>query len=130
MEVRRMIENLVETTSDHLLAETSSCKYQNYRYVTSTCVDNGDDTIDVYYHFDKEYEMKNVKITVKKGEEIPSISKIYFSAVLVENEMKELFGLNITDIAIDYGGHMLLSDEELSSPMLRQQITIEQRGGK
>ncbi len=125
-----MVENLVEITSDKLLAEASKCKYNGYRFVTATCADNGDDTIDVYYHFDKDYEMRNIKITVKKGEEIPSVSKVYFSSILVENEMKELFGLNITDIAIDYGGHMLLSDEELNSPMLRQQITIEQRGGK
>jgi hypothetical protein len=56
--------------------------------------------------------------------------KIFFCAVLVENEMKELFGINVTDMALDFGGHMLLSEEELDSPMLRQQITIEQRGGK
>lgn len=124
-----MIKNLVEITSSQLLQETAKCRYHGFRFVTCTSVDNGDDTIDVYYHYDKDYEMKNIKITVKKGEEIPSISKIYFSSILVENEMKELFDLNITDIAVDYGGHMLLSDEELNSPMLRQQITIEQKGG-
>jgi hypothetical protein len=43
--------------------------------------------------------------------------------------MKELFGLKIKNIAIDYGGHMLLSDEELDSPMAKQQIVIEQRKG-
>ena len=125
-----MIENLVEITSDKLLSETSKSKYQGYRFVTATCADNGDDTIDILYHFDKNYEMKNYRVTVKKGEEIPSISKIFFCAVLVENEMKELFGVNITNLALDFGGHMLLSEEELDSPMLRQQITIEQRGGK
>ena len=125
-----MIENLVEVTIDQLLAETSKSKYQGYRFVTASCADNGDDTIDVLYHFDKDYQMKNIKVTVKKGEEVPSISQVFFSAVLVENEMKELFGIDITDMAIDFGGHMLLSEEELDSPMLRRQITIEQRGGK
>jgi NADH:ubiquinone oxidoreductase subunit C len=125
-----MIENLVEITIDQLLAETSKSKYQGYRFITATCADNGDDTIDVFYHYDKDYKMKNLKITVQKGEEVPSISKVFFSAALVENEMKELFGVNITDMVIDFGGHMLLSEEELDSPMLRRQITIEQRGGK
>ncbi len=124
-----MIENLVEITSDQLLGEVQKAKYEGYRFITSSCADNGDDTIDVIYHFDKDYEMKNFKVTVKKGEEVPSISKIFFCALLVENEMKELFGLNITGIVIDYGGHMLLSEEELGSPFLRQQITIEKRGG-
>lgn len=124
-----MIENLVEITVDQLLGEVQNCKYEGYRFVTATCADNGDGTIDVIYHFDKDYKMKNYKVTVKGGEEVPSISKVFFCALLVENEMKELFGINITNIAIDYGGHMLLSEEELGSPMLRQQITIEKRGG-
>jgi ech hydrogenase subunit D len=124
-----MVENLVEITSDQLLAEVQKCKYDGYRFVTATSVDNGDDTIDVIYHFDRDYMMKNLKVTVEKGEEVPSISKVYFCALLVENEIKELFGVNFTGIAVDYGGHMLLSEEELGSPMLRQQITIEKRGG-
>jgi len=125
-----MIENLVGITIDQLLAETQKCKYEGYRFITATCADNGDETIDIIYHFDKDYEMKNYRVTFNKGEEVPSISKIFLCAVLVENEIKELFGVNVTDIAIDYGGHMLLSEEELDSPMLRRQITIEKRGGK
>lgn len=125
-----MIENLLEITIDQLLAEVSKSKYEGYRFITATSADNGDDSIDIIYHFDKDYEMRNYRVTVKNGEEIPSISKIFFCAVLVENEMKELFGIKITDIALDFGGHMLLSQEELDSPMLRRQITIEKRGGK
>ena len=90
----------------------------------------GNDTLDVIYHFDKDFELKNFRLTVKRGEAVPSISKIYFCAILVENEMKELFGLNVENIAIDYGGHMLLSDDELSSPMAKQQIVIERKGAK
>ncbi len=125
-----MIENLIEITSDQLQSEISNCKYQGYRFITATCADNGDDTIDILYHLDKDYEMRNYRVTVKKDEEIPSISNIFFCAVLVENEMKELFGINISNIALDFGGHMLLSEEELDSPMLRRQITIEKREGK
>ena len=124
-----MIENLVEITVDQLLAEVHQCKFEGYRFVTATSVDNGDGTIDVLYHFDKDFVMKNFKITVNKEDKVPSISKDFFSAVLVENEIKELFGVNIVDIAIDYGGRMLLTDEQMNSPMLRNQITIEQRGG-
>lgn len=124
-----MIENLVDITVDQLLAEVHQCKFEGYRFVTATSVDNGDGTIDVLYHFDKDFVMKNFKITVNKEDKVPSISKDFFSAVLVENEIKELFGVNIVDIAIDYGGRMLLTDEQMNSPMLRNQITIEQRGG-
>lgn len=119
-----MIDNLFEIPVDRLLGQTQDMRYHNYRFITASCVDNGDETLDVFYHFDKDLELMNYKIKVSRGEEVPSISKIYFCALLVENEMKELFGLNVTNIAIDYGGHLLLSDDAPDMPMSRQQITI------
>lgn len=125
-----MIENLTEISKEQLLGEVQKAKYNQYRFVTASCVDTGDGNIDVIYHFDKDLELKNFRIKVQKGEEIPSVSKIYLCAILVENEMKELFGLNVNGIAIDYGGHMLLSDDDLKNPMAKQQIVIEKKGEK
>lgn len=126
-----MIENVQNISVESLLRYVQDMLFNGYRFITATSVDNGDGTVDVLYHFDKDLEMKHLRITVNKQEEIPSISGIYFGAVLVENEMKELFGLNIKNIVIDYGGHMLLSDEELDAPMSRQ-ITIvnKDKGGE
>ncbi len=125
-----MIENVQNISVESLLRYVHDMLFNGYRFITATSVDNGDGTVDVLYHFDKDLEMKHLRITVNKQEEIPSISGIYFGAVLVENEMKELFGLNIKNIVIDYGGHMLLSDDELEAPMARQ-ITIinKDKGG-
>jgi ech hydrogenase subunit D len=123
-----MIENITEITKDQLLGETQKMAGQNYRFVTTSCVDLGDGNLDVLYHFDKNEQLQNLRIKAKRGEEVPSISKIYLCAVLVENEMKELFGLNVLGMAIDYGGHMLLHGEELKNP--QSKITIEQRGEK
>jgi ech hydrogenase subunit D len=122
-----MIENLTAITADQLLGIAQNMMYDDYRFITSTCVDLGDGSFDVLYHFDKDLEMTNFRLTVKKEDEVPSISKIYFSALLVENEMKELFGLNVTNILVDYGGHFLLSDDDLVSPMAKQQITIVEK---
>ncbi|MDP4180374.1 MAG: NADH-quinone oxidoreductase subunit C [Bacillota bacterium] len=124
-----MIENAFDISKELLQIEAQDSKIKGYRFVTATCVDLGNGTFDVLYHFDKNLELKNYRVNVKKEEELTSISNIYFSAILVENEMKELFGLNITNIAIDYGGHMLLSDDDLNSPMAKQQIVIEERKG-
>ncbi|MEG6614257.1 NADH-quinone oxidoreductase subunit C [Pseudoclostridium thermosuccinogenes] len=125
-----MMENIVEIPKEQLIGTVQKMMSEGYRFVTATCVDNGNETLDVIYHFDKEYELINCRLTVGKDEEIPSISKIYFGAFLVENEMKELFGLKITDIVIDYGGHLLLSDDELDAPMAKRQIVIEKKGEK
>jgi ech hydrogenase subunit D len=123
-----MIENVKQINVQELLHEVQSMQYDGCRLITATCIDNNDDTIDLYYHFDKDYEIRNLKLTVPKGSAVPSISRIYLCALLVENEMKELFGLNVENIAIDYGGHMLLSDGAPENPMLRQQITIVKKG--
>lgn len=125
-----MIDNIYELPVDHLLSQTQEMRYDDYRFVTATCVDNGDDTFDVIYHFDRDLELINYRIKVAKDQEVPSVSKIYFCAGLVENEMKELFGLKVTNIVIDYGGHLLLSDGAPENPMARQQITIVQKGEK
>jgi ech hydrogenase subunit D len=123
-----MIDNMVEISKEALLGFAQKMLYNGYRFITATCVDNGDGTNDIIYHFDKDLEMKHAKIRVGKEEELTSISGIYFCAILVENEMKELFGINIKNIAVDYGGHMLLSDQEMVAPMSRQ-ITIINKGG-
>lgn len=123
-----MINNLTEISKDILLNEVGKLKYEGYRFVTATCVDIGDGTLDVIYHFDKDRELKNLRINLKQEEEVQSITKIYFCALLVENEMKELFGLKVIDIVIDFGGHMLLKDEDLRNPMLKPQIVVEQKG--
>jgi ech hydrogenase subunit D len=123
-----MIENISDLPVELLLGEVQKLQYENYRFVTATCIDNNDGSSDIIYHFDKDLQLKNYRVKVVKDAEIPSISKIYFCALLVENEIKELFGMNITNIAIDYGGHMLLSDGAPDMPMARQQITIVKKG--
>ncbi len=123
-----MIENVKEITVQELLGEVQKLHYEGYRLVTATCVDNNNDTLDLYYHFDMDYKLTNLKLTINKGSAVPSITKIFFCALLVENEIKELFGVNIENLVVDYGGHLLLSDGAPDNPMLRQQITIVKKG--
>lgn len=123
-----MIDNISDLSLDLLLGETQNLQYENYRFVTATCADNNDGSFDIIYHFDRDLELKNYRVRVGRDDEIPSISRIYFCALLVENEIKELFGLNITNIAIDYGGHLLLSDDAPDAPMVRRQITVVKKG--
>jgi NADH:ubiquinone oxidoreductase subunit C len=123
-----MIENVKEISVQELLGEVQKLQYDGYRFVTATCVDNNNETLDLLYHFDRDYELINLRLTIPKGSSIPSISKIFFCAMLVENEMKELFGVRVENMAIDYGGHLLLSDDAQENPMLRNQITIVKKG--
>jgi NADH:ubiquinone oxidoreductase subunit C len=122
-----MIDHVTEISSTQLVAETQQRCYNGYRFVTATCVDNGNETFDLLYHFDLDGQLDHLRLNVRKDEDVPSVSQIYFCALLVENEIKELFGVNITDIIIDYGGRMLLAEGAPTTPMAGGQIIIERR---
>ena len=121
-----MIEDVSEISGSQLPGEAQRMLGRHYRFVTATCVDLGNDDLEVLYHFDRELALSHFRLRIKRGEELPSISRIYPCSVLVENEMKELFGLNVIDMTTDYGGHMLLAPEALKHPMSK--VTVERKG--
>jgi len=80
----------------HLFAE-------GYRLVQIGCstLESG---YELNYTFDKGYRFTNLRISVAPGEEVPSISAVFANAFLYENEIHDLFGVSIKDIALDYHG--------------------------
>ena len=54
---------------------------------------------DVVWAFAKETEFEYLRERVMPGEEVPSISASYGASFLYENEIRELFGINVTGIA-------------------------------
>ena len=123
-----MIENLKEIEVSQLKHKVGELLAEKYRFVTCSSVDKRDGSFDVFYHFDKDYELVNLKITVTQETEIPSISDLYFCAFLVENEISELYGLKIKGMVLDYGGKMYMTADSAESPMTYgANITIERR---
>lgn len=57
---------------------------------------------EVIYSVAKEYEMENYKINLPIDEEIKSFSDIFPAATLYENEIKELWGVKVVGMALDY----------------------------
>lgn len=70
------------------LAQILSVAYEGYNEVT--------------YSVAKEYEMENYKINLPIYEEIKSFSDIFPAATLYENEIKELWGVKVVGMALDY----------------------------
>lgn len=60
----------------------------------------------------------NYRIVLKDGEGMDSITDIFPAAVLYENEIKELFGVNIDCISIDY--NRKLYDISETAPMKKE----------
>ena len=56
---------------------------------------------EVTYTFASGYDIVNYRLIAEKDEVVPSISRVYNSAIFYENEMHELFGLNVDQIKQD-----------------------------
>ncbi|WMJ86098.1 NADH-quinone oxidoreductase subunit C [Anaerocolumna sp. MB42-C2] len=87
-----------------LLAETLRLKNDGYRLVAITCTSK--DGLEITYSFDKEYDFINLRLLVDSEIEVESISSIYSYAFLYENEIKELFGANMKDMAVDFNNNL------------------------
>jgi len=89
-----------------LLADVALFYTQGYRLVHICCTRLADDSFELTYAFDKDYKLHNLRITVNRETEIPSITQVYGGAFLYENEINELFGVKIKGINLDFGGHL------------------------
>ncbi len=116
-----MLDNEKIIELQDLKKETLLLKNQGYRYITMSCVDLGD-SFDLIYHFDKAYEIYNMRFSVAKGTIVPSLSDVYFCAMLTENELKDLFGLEFSGLVLDCGGNLLITDEVGAAPMTKQYV--------
>lgn len=127
-----MIENLKEIKKKDLLTEVKKFADAKARFVTAVCSDLGDKLqVTYYFNYSPGMEMNALQMIVGKDEDVPSVTGIYLTAVLNENEMKELFGLKVKDIAIDFGGRMLLAQDSPVLPMLKtNQEATEGKGGE
>ncbi|KJJ85971.1 ech hydrogenase subunit D [Candidatus Omnitrophus magneticus] len=102
-----MIENqeMRQVTSSELTKQVELMKKDNYRLVQIGCTSIAE-IMEINYSFDKAYKFVNLKVIVPAKEHvIPSISGIYPNAFFYENEIHDLFGINIVNISIDYKGN-------------------------
>lgn len=107
-EGKGMMESLHEDKEidlKELITIAYEVKRKGYRLIQICCTSLKERYI-LNYSFAKNYDFTNYKIQVDINDDIPSISGIYKYAYLYENEMKDLFGINISNIDIDFKGHL------------------------
>jgi thioredoxin reductase len=108
----------IKVDKAELIPEVQKMLGQNARFGTATCLDLGD-KFEVIYHFEQSLDLVNIRVQVDKNDSLPSISNIYLCAALIENEMRELFGINIGGIALDYKGGLLLGKESPKTTLVK-----------
>ncbi len=105
-------------TRVNMLEKIAPLPSMGYRFVTMTAVDTGDH-FDIYYHFDLEFKLVTYRLELGKEETLLSISKIWFAALIVENEIQDLFGITVTGMEIDYQKRFLLAADAPEKPFCR-----------
>ena len=113
MEIKNPENVLVEITPDELLGEVMACKNSGLR-LSQICCAYSNEKIELSYSFanDDTNEYKNLRIVMDKETEVCSITEFYPYAFLYENEMKELFGVNVAMINLDYDNKLYRINEE------------------
>lgn len=105
--------------AENIEGEAAKMKVEGYRLLTLTCVELDEAKVDILYHFDRGLELRHLRLEVLKGALVPSISALYFSAFLVENEIQDLFGIRFKGLAIDYERTFYLEKELDDAPFCR-----------
>lgn len=102
-EIKNPAHVLVEITPDQLLGNVMAMKHHGLR-LSQICCAYSNEKIELSYSFanDETNDYINLRIVMDKNEEVASITEFYPYAFLYENEMKELFGVNIHMINLDY----------------------------
>ena len=114
-------QEIVPIGKNELVGMVAHLFAEGYRLVQIGCntLESG---YELNYSFDKGYRFKNLRISAAPGEEVPSISAVFANAFLYENEIHDLFGLSIQDIAIDY--HGTLYRTSIKTPFSMEQVKL------
>ena len=92
-------------TSDALVQQARLMRQQGYRLV-QIGVTRLPDQLELTYSFDLERRLRNFRLHLPAAQpRVPSISAVYWSAFLYENEMHDLFGVHVDGMAVDFHGN-------------------------
>jgi ech hydrogenase subunit D len=86
-----------------LLAWTDHLRAEGWRLVQILGISSAD-AVELNYSFGLEHEMMVIRLVVPPGTSVPSITPVFAGAYLYENEIRDLFGVSIERISIDWLG--------------------------
>ena len=105
-------QEFIDVKSDGLLAELANYKKEGWS-LTQACVAQAlPDGYALLYSLEMENkgpnvpDMRSLRVNVAREEPVESVCGIYGYAFLYENEMRDLFGVNIVNMTVDFGGKL------------------------
>jgi ech hydrogenase subunit D len=98
-------QTLEPISLDTLIQRVQELQREKYRLVQIS-VTRLADRLELTYSFDLNRRLLSLRLHVEPDALVPSISSIYWCAFLYENEIHDLFGLQVTGIAVDFHGKL------------------------
>ncbi|NDV20254.1 NADH-quinone oxidoreductase subunit C [Pseudodesulfovibrio sp. JC047] len=107
-----------EVTIDTIVGEVMNMKNDGQRFVTLSTYQDGEGKLGILYHFDKDYEDTHLRVSVDMDKPIPSVSGVYFGAMLVENEIRDQWDVKFDGLVLDFNRTLLLDPEVTQVPLV------------
>jgi len=97
-------QTIIAVMPETLVAETRKMRDQGYRLV-QICVTRLGEELQLDYSFDLNRNFVNFRfLQPKNGARVPSVSSLYWCAFTYENEISDLFGVQVDGNALDFKG--------------------------
>ena len=91
-------------TLDALREKVAAKRSQGHRLVQVSATRMGE-PVELTYSFDLDLQLTNLRVVLPgPAMLLPSISGIYGCAILYENEIKDLFGVSVDGLTVDFQG--------------------------
>ncbi|MGD0140203.1 MAG: NADH-quinone oxidoreductase subunit C [Tepidisphaeraceae bacterium] len=98
--------NIEIVTPDALLEKVRALRDQGYRLVQIGAA-RLPESMELTYSFDLENRLANLRLNLPLDQpRLPSISSIYKCVLLYENEIHDLFGIQVDGMAVDFHGNL------------------------
>ncbi len=103
VDIKNPVESCEVIEAKDLLVKVLEKKKEGLR-LSQICAAYTDGKYELSYSFENEenFDFVTLRVYLELEEEIPSVSEILPHAVFYENEMKELYGVNIKMINLDF----------------------------
>lgn len=97
--------NFEDITPTDLPQKVRSLRDAGYRLVQISAT-SLPEYLELYYSFDLAGTLLNLRLHIPHDDaRVPSISSIYWAAFIYENELHDLFNLQVSDMVVDFQGN-------------------------
>ena len=98
-----MEQTIIDIEKVDLLNKALDMKNAGFRLAQVCAVKR--ERIGLLYSFIKENQLQTLRFEIGDDETVESVGWLYAYAFLYENEMKDLFGVRVLNMNLDFGGH-------------------------